>query len=89
MSKDYGQYHISIYGNGMYAGGRPVVTTDPRILEEQARKAMDSKSFTYIAGGAGERATMDSNRLAFRHWKLYVQAVLPQADSRYADTNNS
>lgn len=83
MSKNYGEYQIAIYADGMYAGGRPVVTTDPQLLEEQAHKALDSKSFTYIAGGAGERATMDSNRLAFREWKLYAQVVLPEAASRY------
>lgn len=49
-----------------------MVTTDPRKLEEQARQMMDARAFNYIAGGAGEKATMDSNRLAFRQWKLYV-----------------
>jgi hypothetical protein len=72
MSDNYGQYQQTIYANSMYAGGRPVVTTDPRKLEEQARQMMDARAFNYIAGGAGEKATMDSNRLAFRQWKLYV-----------------
>ncbi|CRG88885.1 L-lactate dehydrogenase (cytochrome) [Talaromyces islandicus] len=70
MSDNYGQYQQTIYANSMYAHGRPVVTTDPRKLEEQARQLMDARSFNYIAGGAGEKLTMDSNRLAFRQWKL-------------------
>lgn len=48
----------------------PVVTTDPNKLEEQARKYMGIRNFNYVSGGAGERATMDANRLAFRQWKV-------------------
>ena len=48
----------------------PTVTTDPNTLEEQARKYMGARSFNYVAGGAGEKATMDANRLAFRQWKV-------------------
>ncbi|EED15370.1 FMN dependent dehydrogenase, putative [Talaromyces stipitatus ATCC 10500] len=70
MPENYGQYQQTIYSNGMFSSGRPVITTDPRLLEEQARKTMSLQSFGYIAGGAGEKATMDSNRLAFRQWKL-------------------
>lgn len=74
MSDNYGQYQQTIYANSMYGSNRPVVTTDPRKLEEQARQMMDARAFNYIAGGAGEKSTMDSNRLAFRQWKLYVGA---------------
>lgn len=48
----------------------PDVTTDPRLLEEQAKKSLGARSYNYVAGGAGEKSTMDSNRLAFRQWKL-------------------
>lgn len=76
MSENYGLYQQQIYANGALNGVLPTVTTDPRLLEEQARKALGSRSFNYVAGGAGEKATMDSNRLAFRQWKLYVFDVL-------------
>lgn len=66
----YGDYQHEIYGRGAMMGILPTVTTDPRLLEEQARKALSARSYNYIAGGAGEKATMDSNRLAFRQWKL-------------------
>lgn len=70
MSDNYGDYQTEIYGQGALMGIQPNVTTDPRLLEEQARKALGVRSFNYVAGGAGEKATMDSNRLAFRQWKL-------------------
>jgi lactate 2-monooxygenase len=48
----------------------PTVTTDPNKLEDQARSILKPTAFNYVAGGAGERATMDANRLAFRQWKM-------------------
>jgi hypothetical protein len=70
MSDNYGSYQTEIYGKGAMMNILPNVTTDPRLLEEQARKALGVRSFNYVSGGAGEKATMDSNRLAFRQWKL-------------------
>lgn len=54
----------------MFHNRLPVVTTDPNKLEEQAKSILKPTAFNYVAGGAGERATMDANRLAFRQWKL-------------------
>ena len=54
------------------------MTTDPNKLEEQAKQYLGVRSFNYVAGGAGEKATMDANRLAFRQWK---------ADLTYSVTN--
>lgn len=48
----------------------PLVTTDPNALESQAKSVLKPTAFKYVSGGAGERATMDANRLAFRQWKL-------------------
>ncbi|KAL2007475.1 hypothetical protein VTN00DRAFT_8913 [Thermoascus crustaceus] len=70
MSENYGHFQVEIYAKGAMMNVLPSVTTDPRLLEEQARKALGIKSFNYVAGGAGEKATMDSNRLAFRQWKM-------------------
>lgn len=44
----------------------PLVTTDPNKLEEQAKSILKPTAYNYVAGGAGERATIDANRLAFR-----------------------
>jgi hypothetical protein len=63
--------------DGMFFGKMPVVTTDPNKLEEQARTKLPITSFNYVAGGAGERATMDANRLAFRQWKLVQRMLRP------------
>lgn len=63
--------------DGMFFGKMPVVTTDPNQLEEQARTKLPITSFNYVAGGAGERATMDANRLAFRQWKLVPRMLRP------------
>ncbi|KAE8351360.1 FMN-dependent dehydrogenase [Aspergillus coremiiformis] len=81
MPEKYGNYQSVIYSRGAMKGIQPNVTTDPRLLEEQARKALDARSFNYVAGGAGEKATMDSNRLAFRQWKL-VPRMLRQVDNQ-------
>lgn len=56
--------------DGMFNNRLPLVTTDPNKLEEQAKQVLKTESYNYVAGGAGERATMDANRLAFRQWKL-------------------
>jgi lactate 2-monooxygenase len=58
--------------------GAPVVTTDPNYLEEQARGKMSTQGYAFLAGGSGERATMDANRLAFRQWKIVQRVLRPQ-----------
>jgi hypothetical protein len=55
---------------GMLNQQLPLVTTDPNKLEAQAKSILKPTAFNYVAGGAGERATMDANRLAFRQWKM-------------------
>lgn len=56
----------------------PLVTTDANKLEDQAKKVLKPTSYNYVAGGAGERATMDANRLAFRQWKLIPRMLSEQ-----------
>ncbi|KAF2434257.1 oxidoreductase [Tothia fuscella] len=53
-----------------FLGSKPVVTTDPAKLEQQAKSKMTPKAFNFLAGGSGERATVDANRLAFQQWKI-------------------
>ncbi|KAL4904623.1 hypothetical protein BDW74DRAFT_185531 [Aspergillus multicolor] len=86
MPKNYGEYQTEIYGQGALMGLKPNVTTDPRLLEEQARKALSEISYNYVAGGAGEKATMDSNRLAFRQWKL-IPKMLRKMDKQDLSVN--
>lgn len=61
---------MQLYSEGLLGGRLPRVTTDSNKLEEQARSKLALGAYNYVAGGAGERATMDANRLAFRQWKV-------------------
>lgn len=81
----YGAYQFEIYRRGMFENVLPTVTTDPNKLEQQAKEAMNRRSFNYVAGGAGERATMDANRLAFRTWKM-IPRMLRQTTERDLST---
>jgi len=75
--RQYGAYQNEIYRAGMLHGILPRVTTDPNKLEGQAQSVLKPTSYNYVAGGAGERATMDANRLAFRQWKLVPRMLRP------------
>ena len=75
--RKYGAFQNEIYYAGMMHGILPSVSTDPNKLEEQARSKLTPPAFNYVAGGAGERATMDANRLAFRQWKVVPRMLRP------------
>ena len=83
-ARKYGAYQSDIYKRGIFENVVPTVTTDPNKLEAQAKEAMTSQGYNYVAGGAGERTTMDANRLAFRQWKVMqffrVLNMLPWQD---------
>ncbi|KAK3394839.1 FMN-dependent dehydrogenase [Podospora didyma] len=66
----YSQYQLELYMGAILGGRKPITTTDPNKLEQEARKSMSPEGFNYVFGGAGEQATMEANRLAFRQWKL-------------------
>ncbi|KAL9019679.1 MAG: hypothetical protein Q9185_003082, partial [Variospora sp. 1 TL-2023] len=74
--RKYGAHQIEIYKDGILHNRLPTVTCDSNKLEEQAKKFLGARSFNYVAGGAGERATMDANRLAFRQWKTFESPLL-------------
>lgn len=59
----------SIFREGVF-GRRPTVPTDAAELEARARKAMSATAWAYVAGGAGEGATMRANREAFDRWRI-------------------
>jgi lactate 2-monooxygenase len=58
-----------IYLNG-FAGIKPKVNIDLRLLEKNAKRAMSREAFAYIAGGAGNESTMSANRDAFDAYKI-------------------
>lgn len=61
----------------MMHGIKPSVTKDPNKLEAQAKDTISATAYCYVAGAAGERATLDANRLAFRSWKLIPRMLRP------------
>lgn len=75
--KPYAAYLRTVIEKSLLGGQLPVVTTNPNWLEEQAKKKMTKAGFDYIIGGAGESATMDANRLAFRQWKIVPRVLKP------------
>ena len=70
----------AIYVRGL-AGDRPPVPTGFAALEDRARGALTAEAFAYIAGGAGEEATMRANRAAFDRWRI-VPRVLRDVSAR-------
>lgn len=77
----YANHIKSVLEQGVIMGNLPKVTTDPNLLEEQARKEMVlQRGFEYIRGSAGEAATMHANRLAFRSWKIVPRMMRPTGD---------
>lgn len=64
-----------IYRAGVL-GRQPAVPTDFAELERRAQTAMSPRAWAYVAGGAGEGATMRANRAAFDRWQI-VPRMLP------------
>ncbi|KAL6890798.1 FMN-dependent dehydrogenase [Trichoderma evansii] len=73
-------YHISkMYEDGIFNRKLPIVTTDPSLLEEQARKAMGQKPFGYIYAGAGVMLSVEANRRAFDKWRIIPRYLKPSS----------
>jgi lactate 2-monooxygenase len=62
-------YAAEIYLRGL-AGETPALPTDPARLAEAARAVLEDGPFGYVAGGAGQGATMRANRAAFDRYGL-------------------
>lgn len=70
----------AIYRAGAF-GRRPRVPTDPTGLERAAHRAMSGDAWAYVAGGAGDGATMRANRAAYERWQI-VPRVLRDVSRR-------
>lgn len=73
-----------IYRAGVL-GHRPTVPTDFGELERRAAAAMSPRAWAYVAGGAGEGATMRANRAAFERLRI-VPRLLPGRAQRDLST---
>jgi L-lactate dehydrogenase (cytochrome) len=69
-----------VYRAGVY-GRRPLVPTAARALQARAKQALNARSYSYVAGGAGDEATQRANRAAFDRWAV-VPRVLRDVSSR-------
>lgn len=67
-----------IYREGVF-GRQPKVPADAAELEARAHKAMSTTAWAYVAGGAGEGATMRANRQAFDQWRITPRMLHGQA----------
>ncbi|GAA2389994.1 alpha-hydroxy-acid oxidizing protein [Dactylosporangium salmoneum] len=56
-------------------GRRPSVPVDAAELERRARRKMSRAAWAYVAGGAGEGATMRHNRAAFERWRIVPRVL--------------
>jgi isopentenyl diphosphate isomerase/L-lactate dehydrogenase-like FMN-dependent dehydrogenase len=64
-----------IYRAGVL-GHRPTIPADFAELERRAASAMSPRAWAYVAGGAGEGATVRANRAAFERHQI-VPRMLP------------
>ncbi|RBY84553.1 alpha-hydroxy-acid oxidizing protein [Blastococcus sp. TF02A-30] len=69
-----------VYRAGVY-GHLPRVPTTARALQARAKKALNPRSYAYVAGGAGDEVTQRANRAAFDRWQV-VPRVLRDVSSR-------
>lgn len=77
-SQSYAGYQGEIFAKG-FMGTTPIVTTDPKKLEAQAQSKMTPKAFGFLAGGSGEGATLEANRLAFKQWRIVPRMLVSSA----------
>ncbi|QDS68515.1 hypothetical protein FKW77_010882 [Venturia effusa] len=73
--RSYLGYQGEIFAKG-YMGSVPAITTDPNKLETQAQSKMTAKAFGFLAGGSGEGATLEANRLAFKQWRIVPRMLV-------------
>jgi lactate 2-monooxygenase len=69
MSFSAPEWQKEIYLHG-FAGIKPSIPVDFRLLENAARSVMTPNAYAYIAGGAGLGETMEANRAAFEKYKI-------------------
>src|SRR4051794_32172533 len=69
-----------VYRAGVY-GRHPRVPTTARGLQRLAKRTLNPRAYSYVAGGAGHEATQRANRAAFDRWAV-VPRVLRDVSAR-------
>lgn len=80
MEPQHAHHQRAIYLNG-FAGAKPRVPTDAKMLEQHAQRALSPEAFAYIAGGAGLEETLAANRSAFQRYQI-VPRMLRDVSTR-------
>ncbi len=63
------QRQTRVYLDGV-SGRKPKIPVDHHELERAAERAMSREAFAYIAGGAGDEATVRANRTGWDDWRI-------------------
>jgi isopentenyl diphosphate isomerase/L-lactate dehydrogenase-like FMN-dependent dehydrogenase len=80
-SEPYGQNRqVEVFLAGM-EGETPDLPVDYAGLEAEAKDALSTEAFDYVAGGAGEDRTVSANRRAFDRWQI-VPRMLRDVEER-------
>jgi isopentenyl diphosphate isomerase/L-lactate dehydrogenase-like FMN-dependent dehydrogenase len=69
-----------VYRAGVY-GRHPRVPTTARGLQRLAKRKLNPRAYSYVAGGAGDEVTQRANRAAFDKWAV-VPRVLRDCSDR-------
>ena len=69
-----------VYRAGVF-GRMPRVPVSARALQKRAKRVLNARAYSYVAGGAGDEATQRANRAAFDRWAV-VPRVLRDCSSR-------
>src|SRR3954451_21377509 len=69
-----------VYRAGVY-GHNPRVPVGIRALQARAKRALNARAYSYVAGGAGDEQTQRANRAAFDRWAV-VPRVLRDVSAR-------
>ncbi|TFV92681.1 lactate 2-monooxygenase [Blastococcus sp. CT_GayMR20] len=69
-----------VYSAGVY-GHLPRVPVAARKLQRAAKKALNARAYSYVAGGAGDEVTQRANEAAFDRWAV-VPRVLRDVSRR-------
>jgi lactate 2-monooxygenase len=82
---NYGDFQVELYVGGL-SGVRPELPVTAAGMEDRARAAMSTETWSYVAGGAGNEFTQDLNVTAFDRYGL-VPRMLAGAAQRDLSTS--
>ncbi len=82
---DHANFQNEIYLQGM-AGNTPELPMTYEGLRAAAKEVLSPEAYAYVAGGAGDERTMDTNREAFGRWRTVPRTMV---DVEQRDTSTS